>query len=663
MAVPSVDYRKTLVHRPDKVTTGLDAVVDYMVGIWQRKASRAVMLQERAHRIHDAAQQWHGVAEHKLKSRLKEVQAEFRRQGPTREAVTDEALALLVEAADRNLGMRPYPVQVMCALALDSGYLAEMGTGEGKSLTAALAGAMAAWTGRPCHILTTNDYLAGRDAWEFRAFYQYCGVKSGAVISDLEPKNRQEIYLSGVVYTTSKELLADFLRDRIRLGALHHPQRRLLRNILEPYRALEDAVVLRGIDTAIIDEADSVMVDEAVTPLIISTQNENKWLVEAARAASTLVEGFEKDVDYELDEKYRELTFRDSGYSQLERVADELPGIWRGTGRREEIIRQAIVARELYKKDQHYVIQEGKIVIVDEFTGRLMGNRSWSNGLHQAVEAKERLELTNPTETLARLSFQRFFRLFRRLSGMTGTAHEAADEFWHIYRLPVMSIPTNRPVIRDVWEPRYFVEADDKWAAIRDEVVAVHAEGRPVLVGTRSVKSSETIAKLLDQAGVKYRLLNAINHAEEAQVVREAGYEKVITIATNMAGRGTDIKLAPAVAQRGGLHVIVAERNDSGRIDRQLIGRCARQGDPGSTRMFASMNDDLLIRFGSDIVKKMAKAALAEKPEQGKKLASLSCDLAQGSAQRLASKQRKTVLRTDTWLDEALIFAGSDGIG
>lgn len=662
MSVPSLEYRKTLVHQPAKVTTGLDAVVDYLVGAWHRQSGHASRLQKRAEQIHAAAQAWHDVGEGKLRERLGEVSCQFRRQGPRQRALVDEALALLVEAADRSLGLRPYPVQVMCALALDSGYLAEMGTGEGKSLTAALAGAMAAWSGRPCHILTTNDYLAGRDAWEFRRFYRFCGVSVGSVVAEMEPPKRQEVYRSGVVYTTSKELLADFLRDRIRLGKLHHPQRRLLRTILEPYRGLDDAAVMRGLDTAIIDEADSVMVDEAVTPLIISKEQENKWLVEAAIAANELVGEFTNGIDYDLDNKYREVTFTKSGYARMEEVAERLPGIWRGTSRREEIIRQAIVAREFYKKDQHYVVQDDKIVIVDEFTGRLMANRSWGNGLHQAVEAKEGVELTNPTETLARLSFQRFFRLFRKLSGMTGTAREAAEEFWHIYRLPVISIPTNRPVIRDVWEPRYFVDKEAKWEAIRDEIVAVHSEGRPVLVGTRSVHSSQQIATMLDEAGLNYRLLNAVNHAEEAQVVREAGNENVITIATNMAGRGTDIKLSRDVASRGGLHVIVAERNDSGRIDRQLLGRCARQGDPGSTRMFASLNDDLLSRFGARPLSKAAEATLRERPEYGKKIAGMAFDYAQSQAQRLASRQRKTVLRTDTWLDDALIFAGSDGI-
>jgi preprotein translocase subunit SecA len=590
------------------------------------------------------------------------MQTLFRRQKPLLPEQVDAALALLVEMADRTLGMRPFPVQAMCALALDSGYLAEMRTGEGKSLTATLAGVLAGWTGRPCHILTTNEYLAGRDATGFSEFYEACGVSVGAVIGQMEERQRQSIYRADVVYTTSKELLADFLRDRIKLGALYHPQRRLLREIMEPYRRLDEAMVLRGIDTAIIDEADSVMVDEAVTPLIISARQENKWLVEAAEAAHAQVSIFEAKTDFTVDEKYREITFTDEGYERLAELSTRLPGIWRGTSRREEIMRQAIIAREFYKLNQHYVLEDNKIVIVDEFTGRLMHNRSWGNGLHQAVESKEGLALTDPTETLARLSFQRFFRVFRRLSGMTGTAKEASGEFWHIYGLPVMTIPPNRPVVRESWEPSHFVDSESKWQAIAAEIIAVRETGRPVLVGTKSVKSSEEIALRLAERRLPYRLLNAVNHAEEATIVAEAGGERTVTIATNMAGRGTDIKLSPKVAGLGGLHVIIAERNDSGRIDRQLIGRCGRQGDPGSTRIFASLEDDLMVRYGQNIIKKGITYALQEHPEKGQIAAKMAFDRAQKTAEDLASKQRQSVLRTDTWLDEALIFAGSDGV-
>lgn len=660
MAAPSIEFRRTQVIKPEQITSGLDAVRNYFSGLYHRAEVHSERLREAADVIHAQAENYRGYSERRLKTALAESKLHFRRQNQTAEQV-ELALGLLVEAAHRSLDIRPYPVQVMAALAMHGGFLAEMATGEGKSLTASLVGVLSAWTERPCHILTTNDYLASRDAAEFHDFYHFCGVSVGAVIAEMEPENRRDIYGRGVVYTTSKELLADFLRDRIRLGSLYHPQRRLLREVLEPHRKIGETIVLRGIDTAIIDEADSVMIDEAVTPLIISSQQENKWLMEAARAASDLGDRFLLDLDFKIDKKYREVNFTDQGREKLAEIAPLLPEMWRGTSRREEIVKQAIVAKEFYKLDQQYVIDEGKIVIVDEFTGRLMANRSWGNGLHQAVEAKEGVELSDPTETLARLSFQRFFRLFRKLSGMTGTAREAADEFWHIYRLPVMSIPTNRPLIRDTYKPQFFLDSDAKWAAVLEEIKRVHALGRPVLVGMKSVKGSQKLADLLQGEQLHYRLLNATNHADEAYIIREAGLKNGITIATNMAGRGTDIKLSPEVASQGGLHVIVTERNDSGRIDRQLIGRCARQGDPGSSRIFASLEDDLMTRYGAFSMVKMAKYALIEKPKVGEKVVSEAFSLAQKTAQRIAYRQRKTVLRTDTWLDEALIFSGSEG--
>ncbi len=659
--LPSTDYRRTWIPRPDKISEGLDAALEYVVGGYRRSQRFRAELERAAESIHASGMKAAKLTDRQLKIGLAESRDAVRRSGPGMARVVEEALPYVAEAASRTVGLKPYPVQIMAALALDRGYLAEMATGEGKSLTAAIAGVMAGWSGRPCHILTTNDYLAGRDAWEFNSLYRYCGLTAGAVVGELDPAKRKELYGHDVVYTTSKELLADFLRDRIYLGQLHHPQRRLLREILEPYRRIGDGVVLRGIDTAIIDEADSVMIDEAVTPLIISTQQENQWLVDATNAAGGLVNLFESD-DYTIDQKYREIEFKETGLDRLAEMSTELPPIWRGASRREEIMRQALVARQFYHLDQHYVIQDGKIVIVDEFTGRLMHSRSWGNGLHQAVEAKEGLELTAPTETLARLSFQRFFRLFRRLSGMTGTAKEASAEFWHIYRLPVISIPTHRPLIRDHLPPAYFQRADDKWQSILQEIEQIHGQGRPVLVGTRSVNSSRMIADLLDHACIPYRLLNATHHADEATIIKQAGQGQKITIATNMAGRGTDIKLTQDVVKLGGLHVIVAERNESGRIDRQLVGRCARQGDPGSSRVFASLEDDLITRYGSRSVRKLADLAFDQQRIEPRMLLNHAFNRAADSAQKLAYQRRKTVLRTDTWLDDALIFAGSDGV-
>lgn len=658
MITPSQDYRRTQVTEPVRLTKGLDAVTHAVVGFRHRTASIARHLEELAVEIHHEADKHRNLSDRRLKEGLNEVRVRLRRQGPGCQEAVPKALGLLVETADRTLALRPYPVQIMGALALNRGYLVEMATGEGKSLTAVMAAVMAGWTEHPCHILTVNDYLAARDAFEFRPCYGFCNVSVASVLADTQGDQRRRNYESGVVYTTSKELLADFLRDRIQLGKLHHPQRRLIQQILQPHRPFGDAIVLRGINTAIVDEADSVLIDEAVTPLIISAAKENEPLLAAARAACGVADEFRREIDYQVDEKYREITFTEPGYQLMASVAEELPGIWRGRSRSEEIIKQAITAREFYQRDQQYVVLDDKVVIVDEFTGRLMHNRSWGHGLHQAVEAAEGVDLSNPTETLARLSFQRFFRLFRRLSGTTGTAKEATDEFWHIYRLPVLEIRTNRPNIRVDLEDRLYPDGEMKWQAIVAEIKSIHQTGRAILVGTRSVNASEKLASMLDQEQLKYKLLNANRHQEEAVIVASAGEAGCITIATNMAGRGTDIKLSIAVRNTGGLHVIVTERNDSGRIDRQLIGRCARQGDPGSCRIFASLDDQLASRFLSKISRKALVWLLSNDKYKVLWIVSLVFAFAQKAAQRIAYRQRKSVLRMDTWLEEALAFSG-----
>jgi preprotein translocase subunit SecA len=583
----------------------------------------------------------------------------FRRQENGCDTLLSNALAIIVEVADRTLGLRPFPVQVMGAMALHKGTLAEMATGEGKSLTACLPAALAAWTGRPCHFVTVNDYLANRDAVEMRPFYAFCGVSVGCVQGGMAPEERRQNYEKGVVYTTLKELVADFLRDRLIIGGLQNASRRLLREMLQPGHRGPEGVVLRGLDTAIVDEADSVLIDEAVTPLIISRAQENKPLVEACQTAYDIASMLRLDEDYKKNIKFREVHLTKDGLMKVEEQARMLPGIWRGTARRIELVQQALTAREFYQRDKQYVIQDEKVAIVDEFTGRLMPNRTWRHGLHQAVEAKEGLEVNDPSETLARLSFQRFFRFFRKLSGMTGTAKEAVAELWYIYKLPVLAIPTNRPCIRKMHPDRVFATQDEKWEAVVQEIERWHNTGRPVLVGTRSVKASEKLAELLGARDCPFNLLNAVRHKEEAQIVAAAGEQNRITIATNMAGRGTDIKLGRGVTDIGGLHVIATERHESGRIDRQLFGRCARQGDPGSAQAFMSLEDELVQRFVPASMRNRLTSALKRKTPGAGRLSQAGLSHAQRAAKRLAYRQRRNVLQMDTWLEEALAFTGT----
>jgi preprotein translocase subunit SecA len=571
-------------------------------------------------------------------------------------------LAAVREVADRELGLRPFVVQLMGALALHRGYLAEMATGEGKTLTAGLAAVLAGWTRQPCHIVTVNDYLVQRDADWLKKLYTFCGVKPGWVTASMSPLERRQGYACDVTYATSKEILADFLRDRLQVGLLENPTRRLIRQMMQPRAAAMDGLVMRGLHTAIVDEADSVLIDEAVTPLIISTQQKNQALREVVQMADQIVSDLTPGDDYQVNLRYREVELTKSGLRKLEHRCSSLPGIWRGPERRLELVRQALTAREFFLRDRQYVIAEEKIVIVDEFTGRPMPQRTWRQGMHQAIEAKERVPVTDPTETVARLSFQRYFRLYHRLSGMTGTAREAASEFWQIYKLPVISIPTNKPCIREHWPDRVFADDHAKWEAIVEEIQRLHATGRPILVGTRNVAASERLGEKLAERHLHFRLLNAVRHQEEAAIVAEAGQPGRITIATNMAGRGTDIRLGHGVAERGGLHVIATERHESGRVDRQLFGRSARQGDPGSAQAFISADDELLRRYLPKVIQRNVKKNLERRWSGSGRVATTALALAQRKAQRLAFRQRKTVLKTDEWLEDSLSFAGPIGV-
>ncbi len=661
MIVPTQDYRRTIAAEPTKLHRGLDATAYGLVGYWKRHSRIASRLREQADRIHEEAGGLSHLSDRLLRERIDEMKDLFRRQDAGCRDVLPRALACMVEAAERTLGLRPYPVQVVGAMALDQGFLTEMATGEGKTLTACMPMTLAAWTGLPAHLVTVNDYLSDRDAAEMRPFYTFCGVSVGCVTGQMREEERHLNYQKGVVYITSKELVADFLRDRLRLGKLEHPTRRLIRKMLkeEPFGA--DGIVMRGLDTAIVDEADSVLIDEAVTPLIISRERENETLREACRVASEIADSLTAGTDYKVNLKYKEVRLTDAAEHNIQAVSEKLPGVWQGALRREELVQQALTAREFYHRDKQYVVDDDRVTIVDEFTGRLMPNRTWRAGLHQAVEAKEGLDATSPTETLARLSFQRFFRLFRRLGGMTGTASEAASEFWHIYGLPFISVSTHKPCVRKTHPDRVFASDRDKFEAIVEEIVQCNETGRPVLVGTRSVQASEGLAAMLRGLDLDFNLLNATRHSEEARIVAAAGQYGRVTIATNMAGRGTDIKLGRGVADLGGLHVIASERHESRRIDRQLFGRSARQGDPGSARAYVSVDDELIQRFVPTWLRERLQHAVEANLPVAPHLAKQTLAYAQRSAEKLAFRQRTSVLQTDDQLEQRLGFSGSTG--
>ena len=555
----------------------------------------------------------------------------------------DRGLALAREAAARTIGLRPFPVQLMGALAMIEGGIAEMATGEGKTLTASLAVSVLAWAGKPVHVITVNDYLVARDAEEMGPVYHMMGHTVGHIVHDTSPQERFDHYRRNVVYCTSKELVADFLRDQIRLGNLRTSAQTSVGLMLGGGSA--GRLLLPGLFKAIVDEADSLLIDEAVTPLIISNSPDEEANATHYRAADALAQRLDYNRDFTIDRTVRSVDLTGRGHERLEELC-EGDNFWKGRRRREELVTQALVARHCFIRDEQYLIDhEQKVQIIDESTGRIMADRSWRHGLHQAIEVKEAVPVTADKENLARLSFQRFFRQYPHMAGMTGTAWEAAAELWQIYQRPVVRIPTNRPCIRVQLPVCMFDTMNEKWEAVVERIGELHRKGVPLLIGTRSVLASEEVSRRLEAKGMIHRVLNATQTAQEASIVAEAGQKGQITVATNMAGRGTDIKLARGVAELGGLHVISTEPHGSYRVDRQLFGRAARQGDPGCAQMFASAEDDLFLRHAGSL-RKMWRTIGAAK----------LIKLAQARAEHLARFNRKQVLKSDDWMDQSLPF-------
>lgn len=638
---------------------GLDAVSDAGIGLVGRFVPRQRRFLRQAEKILALEKHFSEMANAKLRQIAADLR-EFFRCNRDNSSDLERAFALVREVAFRQIGEKPFLVQVAGALALEDGCITEMATGEGKTLTATMPVTVSGWRGRGCHVITVNDYLAGRDAEWMGRIYEFCGLTVAHIEQQTPPAERRAAYLADVTYCTNKEVAADFLRDRLVLGRLRGLCSTLLAKMATGGGQATDRLVQRGLHYAIVDEADSILVDEAVTPLIISGQAPNPEQVESFHEAADIAGQLEPEADYQVNPRYREIELTDQGRSRLTELTAGLGGVWKGTRRRLEMINQALTAKELYLRGKHYVIEDDKIVIVDEFTGRMMPDRTWRDGLHQAIEAKEEVEINAPKATYARISFQRFFRIYRKLSGMTGTASEAGAEFWQIYHLPVVTIPTNRPCIRKHLPNIVLPTESAKWTRIVDEIRDIHEIGRPILVGTRTVRASEQVSELLKAEKLDHQVLNAVYHRQEAQIVAEAGQRGKITVATNMAGRGTDIKLGRRVTGLGGLHVIAAEPNESARIDRQLFGRGARQGDPGSAQGIFSLEDEVVSRYARTIAAGLKKRYGNAKEDISSALVRSVFRLAQSRAERLALRQRKSVLRTDHWLDEQLGFTGAE---
>jgi len=547
-------------------------------------------------------------------------------KGETLEAMLPEVFAVVREAGKRALGMRHFDVQIMGGQVLYEGRIAEMKTGEGKTLVATLPVYARALEGRGVHVVTVNDYLARRDAQWMGPIYEALGLTVGVIQHDLDPAQRREAYNSDVTYVTNNEVGFDYLRDNMAWQ-------------------VED-MVQRDLYFALVDEVDSILVDEARTPLIISGQGTEP--TELYEKFAQIIPRLKKGEDYTVDEKAHAVPITESGVAKVEKML----GIQNLYDQRNiELAHQlnaALKAWNLFHRDQQYIVKEGEVVIVDEFTGRLMYGRRYSDGIHQAIEAKEGIKVRSEDQTLATITFQNYFRLYDRLAGMTGTAKTEEREFRDIYGLDVVVIPTNQPMVRKDTSDIVYKSENAKFAAVLEDIIAEHQKGRPVLVGTRSIEKSEMLAAMLRRKGVECNVLNAKYHEQEAEIIKDAGQPGQVTIATNMAGRGTDIKLGEGVADQGGLHIIGTERHESRRIDNQLRGRAGRQGDPGSTRFYVSLEDEVMRLFGGERMNNiMERVGFTDEAPIESGLVTKSLERAQSKVEAHNYEIRKHVLEYD----------------
>ena len=553
-------------------------------------------------------------------------------KGETLEDILPEAFAVVREASRRVTGMRHFDVQLVGGIVLHHGKIAEMRTGEGKTLVATLPTYLNALTGKGVHVVTVNDYLARRDSEDMGRIYKFLGLSVGLITHDMQFPDRKAAYQADITYGTNNEFGFDYLRDNMVVD--------------------KDQMVQRELNYCIVDEVDSILIDEARTPLIISGPGEKP--TELYNVIAHVVSNMKEGEDYTVDEKQKQVAPTEVGIAKAEKMlgVKNLYDVEHGVDFAHHIM-CAIRAKALMQRDRDYVVKDGEIIIVDEFTGRLMYGRRFSEGLHQAIEAKEGVKVQRESQTLATITFQNYFRMYHKLAGMTGTAKTEEQEFQKIYSLDVVVVPTNKPMIRIDYPDVIYKTRRAKYKAVVKEIVELHKTGRPVLVGTTSITQSEELSAHLKKAGVPHNVLNAKYHEKEAAIVAQAGQMGQVTIATNMAGRGTDIKLGEGVAELGGLFIIGTERHESRRIDNQLRGRCARQGDPGSARFYLSLEDDLMRIFGSDNIKTMMdKLGMEEDEPIENKMVTRSIESAQKRVEERNFNIRKQVLQYDDVMNQ-----------
>jgi preprotein translocase subunit SecA len=642
--------------RRSDVPRGLDVIAARAAMAVESRRCSVSWLREQAAQVDALAPAIRNHSEAALDQVVSETREAFVRGRQDPELVR-RGLALVREVARRATGEEAYPVQVLAALALYHGRIVEMLTGEGKTLTGSIAAPLIAWRRRHLHVFTVNDYLARRDAASREAIYRRCLLNVGAIQQEMQQSDRFEVYSRGIVYGTPKQITADWLRDQIRLGA--RTTAWAGRQAMIAAGGSEAGPLIPGLQAALVDEADAVLIDEGVVPLIIARARRTDDMAEVYRRAASIAATLDEGPDYAVDHLRKKVELKARGEHRCGQLFAQAPEpIWKARRRASELIRQALIARHCYLKGHQYQIVDGRIVIVDEYTGRLLPDRNWEHGLHQAVEAKEKVEVTADRETMARMSFQRFFRSYPFLCGMTGTAADATSEMQTVYTRPVIRVPTNRPMIREEWPMRVFRGAEVKWNAIAQAVADLHALGRPVLVGTRSIEASEFLSQKLEARGLAHKVLNANFDKEEAELIADAGVGgsgASIVVATNMAGRGTDIKPDEPAVKAGGLHVILTEMHGAKRIDRQFIGRAGRQGDPGSAQIFVSMEDELVrlhARRGASILKGVG--AGEELNGAARTTAVKLFRLAQRDSEGRARRGRTAVMKQDQWIEKHL---------
>jgi preprotein translocase subunit SecA len=605
--------------------------------------------------VHALAQELESLDDAALAQRARHVGHSLRLATEPAIGIVAEAFALVREASWRKLGLRHHDVQLLGGYALFRGMIAEMNTGEGKTLTATLAAVAGALAGWPVHVVTVNDYLAQRDAEKLAPLYAFFGFSVGVVVSGLSREERRAAYACDVTYCTNKELAFDHLKDRLVLAGMGGNLRRKLR-----LGARQDqdgqTLLMRGLHFAIVDEADSVLIDEARTPLILSGESDGAAEVALLRQAMRVAETLRERAEFVLLAQENRIELTEAGRDRLDDEAVLRGGIWLNQAVREDLVQKALTALHAMRKGEHYVVRDGKVEIVDEYTGRIMAERFWSDGLHQLVELKEGATPSSRRQTLARMTYQRFFRRYCRLSGMSGTVADVAGELWEVYRLRVVRIPTHRPSRRRTIPDIIYESAEQRWKAVALAAQRFQGHGVPVLVGTRSVAASEAASRHLAALGVAHVVLNATDEAREAEIVARAGEAGQVTVATNMAGRGTDIIPGPNVPERGGLLVIMTERHDSIRIDRQLAGRTARQGQPGVVIAMLSLDDDLLARSGFGFARRLARLGCRFRLNR---LTRWGMRLAQRHAERDHARIRRQLLRADEMLDNVLALSGT----